>query len=66
MFQNSGEVIMYFDLFLFSLTIYSCFNQKSAFLLGLPYNFLHNTKRVIKLLDTTYIWTYHRIHRAVV
>lgn len=34
MFQNSGEVIMYFGLFFIFLTIHPCFNQKSYFFCG--------------------------------
>lgn len=44
MFQNSGEVIMYFGCFLFSLPFILVLIRKVLFFVGLPYNFLHSHK----------------------
>ncbi|EAM9114769.1 hypothetical protein DLZ32_24545, partial [Salmonella enterica] len=44
MFQNSGEVIMYFGCFLFSLPFVLVLIRKVLFFVGLPYNFLHSHK----------------------
>lgn len=44
MFQNSGEVIMYFGCFLFSLPFILVLIRKVLFFVGLQYNFLHSHK----------------------
>lgn len=50
MFQNSGEVIMYFGCFLFSLPFILVLIRKVLFFVGLQYNFFIATKQV-SLLD---------------
>ncbi|ELP06942.1 hypothetical protein SEEE5646_06773, partial [Salmonella enterica subsp. enterica serovar Enteritidis str. 50-5646] len=59
MFQNSGEVIMYFGCFLFSLPFILVLIRK-VFFVGLQYNFLHSHKAGVAFWIATYIWTYHR------
>ncbi|EGS7323744.1 hypothetical protein I4R29_002221 [Salmonella enterica] len=44
MFLNSGEVIMYFGCFLFSLPFILVLIRKVLFFVGLQYNFLHSHK----------------------
>lgn len=48
MFQNSGEVIMYFGCFLFSLPFILVLIRK-VFFVGLQYNFLHSHKAGVAL-----------------